>query len=113
MKAIFVSLFLTACASTATSENKPLGTNALKQYQACSHADQCIRVDNSCCNCANGGETISINRKFEVPFRQQFPCRMVVCSQKAGDCIFRVPNCVKGFCELIALKDAPQFPAKK
>jgi hypothetical protein len=92
-------LSLYGCAGAPPRE-QPLSGENLKQYQACHHTGDCVRVNNGCCDCANGGDTVAIHRKFEKEFRDLFPCRDVACTQKAGDCKFHEPSCEAGLCKL-------------
>ena len=91
----------TSCAAPNTRDHtSPLPEGQLRQYQACYHASECVRVDNGCCDCANGGDTIAINRKFEKVFRENFDCRRIICPQRPGDCNFSEPACENGYCKL-------------
>lgn len=101
-------LLLTACARAPTKLSNP--RTDLAPLQRCDDASECVRVDNGCCNCANGGDTISINRKFEKEFRTSFDCEGVVCTERAGDCLFREPACVNHLCVLGPQKQ--RFPRK-
>lgn len=99
MHALSLFLFFTIPAFAADA-TKPLPAAEVKQYQACHHTADCVRVDNGCCDCANGGDTIAIHRKHEKTFRAFFKCDKTPCTQKAGDCTFQEPVCKNGFCEL-------------
>ncbi len=93
-------LFPLSPAAHAAGRSKPLPDAELKQYQACHHTEDCVRVNNGCCDCANNGGTVSIHRKHEKKFRALFDCNKTICTQRAGTCMFREPVCKKGFCEL-------------
>ena len=111
MVRIFAILFLVAgCSTPPVWGTKPLPRESIRQYQECTDTSECIRVDNGCCNCANGGDTVAIHRKFEKEFRDHFNCQEVICPQRAGDCMFREPICRNGLCELGA---RPQLFPKK
>ncbi|MGZ3655155.1 MAG: hypothetical protein ACXVCS_06355 [Bdellovibrionota bacterium] len=97
MKAI---LLLLASTWAFAGQVRPLDPSELRQYQTCEDDSNCIRVTNGCCDCANGGDTAAINRKFDKQFQSHFDCRKIICSQKAGACNFREPVCVNGFCAL-------------
>jgi hypothetical protein len=109
---VFAALALAACSHRGPAAfSGPRGAADLAPFQACDDASECIRVDNGCCDCANGGSTVSINRKFEKEFRSLFDCRGVICSQKVGACLYREPQCDGGRCVL-----GPQrqlFPRKR
>jgi hypothetical protein len=105
-------IFFAGCShDPAIVPTAPLPMLEVVQYQACDDSSECIRVDNGCCDCANGGQTIAINRKFESEFRAKFDCDRVVCTQRAGSCQFLDPVCQSGRCVLG--KRAQLFPRKK
>ena len=101
-------ILLSACARTPSVYWRPLPDSVVEEYQTCNDDSECIRVDNGCCDCANGGATVAINRKHEGDFRAHFDCRRVMCTQRAGECLFREPVCVKHRCALG--QRAQQFP---
>ena len=103
-------LAASACSSAPAARTKPFVPDELRQYRKCNDTSNCIRVDNGCCDCANGGGTISINREFDKQFHALFDCKKVMCTQRAGTCLFREPVCKDGFCELGPQKQL--FPKK-
>ena len=91
----FLSLLcLASCAHVSPGE-RPLPAEYFRAYQACDHDTDCVRANNGCCDCANGGELISVHRKHEKDVRDLFHCPHVMCTQMAGDCSFQVPYCKK------------------
>lgn len=105
-----ILLAASACSHHPAAFSGPRPVSELSRFQHCDDESECIRVDNGCCNCANGGATTSINRKFEDEFRAAFDCRGVICTQKAGACLFREPLCQDHLC---VLGHRPQrFPVK-
>jgi hypothetical protein len=98
--AVLLALACSACSHSPEPRTKPLPAEALLPYQGCTDSSECIRVDNGCCDCANGGATVAIHRKFEKELRDRFQCEDVMCTQRAGDCKFREPVCRNGRCEL-------------
>lgn len=88
------------CAACAQVPVPPLPENELRALQACRSAGECVRVVNGCCDCANGGETVAVHRKFEATLRARFDCAKTLCAGKVGDCQFREPECVRGLCTL-------------
>ena len=87
-------LLLGSCTHMSQSE-KPLPLEYFQAYQACDHDSDCVRVNNGCCDCANGGVLISVHRKHEKDVRDLFHCPHVMCTQRAGDCMFQIPFCNK------------------
>lgn len=102
-----LAILLLLSSSPLIAAEKPLASDALKKYQACDHASDCVRVTNGCCDCANGGDTAAIHRKHEKKFRDLFPCKLSVCTQRAGDCMFAIPACENGLCVLVPPKKDP------
>ena len=106
----FVLLLLLAPTAFA-ARTKPFNAEELRRYQKCADTSNCIRVTNGCCDCANGGETTAVSRDFDKKFEKLFRCETTICTQKAGDCNFREPVCVRGLCQLGPNKD--HFPEDK
>jgi hypothetical protein len=102
---------LLASAGAHAARTKPLSPAELKQYQTCEDTSNCIRVTNGCCDCANGGDTTAVSRAFDKKFERLFSCGTTMCTQKAGECNFREPVCVQGYCKLGPNKD--RFPKDK
>ena len=88
---------------TSQAENiNPLPTEAVKEYQVCAEDSDCVVAQNGCCDCANGGEDVAINKNKKVNFLAQFSCEAIMCTQLA-----RIPGCGKeevecaqGLCKL-------------
>jgi hypothetical protein len=108
MRALLLLLLL---APIAQARTKSFTAAELKQYQKCEDTSNCIRVTNGCCDCANGGDTTAVSRAFDKKFEKLFSCEKTMCTQKAGDCNFREPVCVKGLCQLGPNKN--HFPKDK
>lgn len=87
-----LTLLVAACSHVSQGE-KPLPAEYFRAYQTCDHDSDCVRANNGCCDCANGGEVIAIHRKHEKDVRDLFRCPHVMCTQRAGDCMFQVPYC--------------------
>ena len=109
MRALVLLLLLAPAAFAART--KPFSAAELKKYQKCEDTSNCIRVTNGCCDCANGGDTTAVSREFDKKFEKLFSCDKIMCTQKAGDCNFREPACVKGYCQLGPNKE--RFPKDK
>ncbi len=100
IQALILLLTFTSPSLAEGRRSAPLPASKYKKHQFCRHTADCVRVDNGCCDCANGGDTIAIHRKFEAKFRAQFKCDGIACPQKAGDCGFREPECKDNVCVL-------------
>ena len=98
-KIIFVSMLLVFAACESTSTNNTGGggnTSALSSsetlsYRACEKDDDCVYVNNGCCDCANGGEDLAINKTKLEEFTKLFSCENVACTM-----IGAVPPCGTG-----------------
>lgn len=112
MRVLFLFLLLALAAPEAhAARTKPFTAEELKQFQKCEDTTHCIRVTNGCCDCANGGDTTAVDRAFDKKFETLFSCEKTICTQKAGDCNFREPECVNGYCQLGPNKN--HFPKDK
>lgn len=94
-KLSLLSMLLISCA-TKEVRQPPLPKSDLADFQRCDTDTDCVRATNGCCDCANGGEAIAVHRKHEKTLRDFFPCTNVMCTQKAGDCMYWIPFCNKG-----------------
>lgn len=63
----------------------------LGKYQYCGTDSDCIKANNGCCDCANGGADVAVNRKDYDSFRARFDCLHVNCTERA-----RIPACASG-----------------
>jgi hypothetical protein len=81
---------LAACSHRLQPLSGPRPDTDLAELQPCDDDSECVRVDNGCCDCANGGASTAINRKYEKEFRDSFDCRRTICSQKAGNCLSQI-----------------------
>lgn len=93
----------------AEEKSRPSGKEMLpkadlRKFQACDHDSDCVRATNGCCDCANGGEMIAVHRKHEKAVRDLFPCKGVLCTEKAGECMHWLPVCAKGLCDVVPPK---------
>lgn len=93
-----------AQAKSRPSGKEMLSKAELKKFQECDHDTDCVRATNGCCDCANGGEMIAVHRKHEKAVRALFPCKGVLCTEKAGECMHWLPVCSKGLCSVVPPK---------
>ena len=66
-----------------SSNTVPLPANTLANYQSCTSDDDCIFVNNGCCDCANGGEEATINKNYVDEFNGEFDCEGIACTEVA------------------------------
>ncbi len=97
---LFCVLPLCSCSHAPGALTEARTDKELKKLQSCDADSDCVRVDNGCCDCANGGQSTAINRQYEKEFRDGFDCRNVFCSQKVGNCLYLDPVCRNHRCEL-------------
>lgn len=73
----------------------------LGRYQYCATDKDCVWVINGCCDCANGGEEIAINKKFEEIFKKRFDCLNVSCTERTPipPCGSGVVSCINHKCK--------------
>ncbi len=75
----------------AEKSTKPISGFELGKYQYCGEDRDCVPAVNGCCDCANGGEDVAVNRERLEAFRSRFECLNVSCSEKS-----REPVCGSG-----------------
>lgn len=106
--ALMASLLVLGCGTDQGTQTKgaPLPLSELSAYRGCSHDEQCVWVQNGCCDCANGGEDIAVARDKVAAFRARFACAGVGCTEAsrepacgtgtvacdAGQCVFRAAD---------------------
>jgi len=69
----------------------PVAPRILRSFQACQSDNDCMFVNNGCCDCANGGQETSIRRDLLGKFNDLFLCNNVICTEKG-----RIPPCGTG-----------------
>ncbi len=78
---------------------KPLSSYELGRYQYCGDDRDCMPAVNGCCDCANGGEDVAVNRERFESFRARFSCLSVGCGEKNGQkCGTGLVSCVNHKC---------------
>lgn len=83
---------------------KPISAFELGRYQYCGSDRDCRPAVNGCCDCANGGEDVSVNRERYEAFRARFSCLNVSCGTKQLEpqCGSGVVSCVNHKCRFIS-----------
>lgn len=105
-------LLQTACTDSpaARRAHEPLPLSTLDDYRQCERDDQCVWVNNGCCDCANGGQDIAVRADKKVSFRSHFQCENTPCTAVGA-----VPACGTGTvaCErgLCAYRPKPNHEA--
>ncbi len=79
----------------------PLSEFELGKYQYCGTDADCIKAMNGCCDCANGGQDVAVNRERYNDFRARFDCLNINCTERARipSCGSGVVSCVKHTCQ--------------
>ena len=94
------------------SEGGPLSDSLTLQYKDCQKDEDCILVQNGCCDCANGGEDDAINEDQQTAFLENFDCTTVYCTLLATDppCGSGTIACEFGRCEYTQDSPTQDFP---
>lgn len=101
---LFALALLAACSSKYERDRgprrvtQPLQAHLTTEYRACTTDADCVLALNGCCDCANGGEDIAINREQYKAFRARFSCTNP-CTEMGGDCGHGSVACEDGLCE--------------
>ena len=79
-------------------EPSRLAKEKLKEFQHCETSDDCIFVQNGCCDCVNGGEDVAINKTRVTTFMSLRNCDGVACTEMYGECGKGKISCENGLC---------------
>ena len=84
-----------------TGNTKALNDFELAKYQYCGRDSDCVVSINGCCDCANGGIEVSVNKDRVESFRSRFDCLHVACTRRAASppCQSGVVSCVSHRCQ--------------
>ncbi|HQH28156.1 MAG TPA: hypothetical protein PLP17_12220 [Oligoflexia bacterium] len=87
-------------AKPGTGNTKPLDDFELARYQYCGTDKDCVVSINGCCDCANGGIEVAVNKERRDDFRKRFDCLYFECSHKPANppCANGVVSCVNHKC---------------
>ena len=100
----FVGNRAKAEASRKRGPAEALGEFALAKYQYCGRDADCTVAKNGCCDCANGGEEVAINKERREAFRKNFECLYVSCGEvvPTEPCRSAVVSCVDHRCRYVS-----------
>ena len=84
-----------------TGNTSPLSEFELGRYQYCGKDTDCTVSINGCCDCANGGIEVGVNKERLEDFRQRFDCLYFECGRKLANppCANGVVSCVNHKCK--------------
>lgn len=87
------------------SAGGPLSDSLTLQYKDCQKDEDCMWVQNGCCDCANGGKDDAINADRYSDFLENFDCSKVTCTMMEANpsCGTGSFSCNTGKCEYRAL----------
>ncbi len=93
---------------SAAKTTNPLAYFDLGKYQYCGSDADCIKANNGCCDCANGGKDVAVNKQHLKDFEAQFDCLHVACTMMAAvpPCGSGVVSCVDHKCKYIEFDEA-------
>ena len=79
----------------------PINDFELGRYQYCGADSDCVVATNGCCDCANGGKDVSVNKERLADFQKRFDCLYSKCGDKPSDpiCGSGVVSCVMHKCQ--------------
>ena len=79
---------------------RPMSAAESAPYRSCSRDTDCVVALNGCCNCANGGEDIAVNKARREAFAAHFDCSRTHCTEMGAmaPCGSGSVQCVEGLC---------------
>jgi hypothetical protein len=88
-------------AKPASGNTAPLSDFELGRYQYCGKDADCVVSINGCCDCANGGMEVAVNKERLEDFRKRFECLYVECGRKPANppCANGVVSCIEHKCK--------------
>ena len=92
---------------TSGKRTAPMSDSELGHFQYCGEDADCIKANNGCCDCANGGADVAVSKKLLEEFNQQFECLNTACTEMAATppCGSGVISCVNHKCRYFAVKE--------
>lgn len=81
--------------------DKPLSKLDLSGFQYCGADKDCVKAVNGCCDCANGGVDVGVNKEKLEAFRAQFDCNQTSCPNEDNQqCGTGMISCVDHKCKI-------------
>lgn len=79
----------------------PISDFELGRYQYCGADSDCVVANNGCCDCANGGKDVAVNKERLADFQKRFDCLYAKCGDKRADpiCGSGVVSCIMHKCQ--------------
>lgn len=113
MKNVFLvfSLLAVMCAMSCNSSSSSNNASSVQDtiltetealpYKDCVVDSDCVYTTNGCCDCANGGEDIAVNKTKLTDFQKLFSCDEVACTLIGAvpACGSGTVSCKEGICE--------------
>ena len=89
---IALTVLLVACGSGGNGNAiDPLSSDKLSEFQSCAVDSDCVVAQNGCCDCANGGQDVAVNKDELDDFQSSFNCAAVLCTALGA-----IPPCGSG-----------------
>ena len=109
MRHILPILFVFLVTPQVLAEEKTtelLSDFELGRYQYCGDDSDCMQAINGCCDCANGGVDVAVNKLRYEDFRARFNCLEVECGKNDANssCGNGVVSCINHKCKYIPKK---------
>ena len=102
---LLLSLLTMGCSATLTNPSNGadtvLGEAETIAYRDCTVDSDCVYTTNGCCDCANGGQDIAVNKTKRADFESLFSCGGVACTMIGAvpPCGSGTVSCKSGICE--------------
>jgi len=92
-----------------TGNTKAIDDFELAKYQYCGADSDCTVSTNGCCDCANGGVEVAVNKSRLEAFRDRFDCLHIECTQVIANppCANGVVSCINHRCQYFDDRPAP------
>ena len=85
----------------------PMPESEVSRYTECGSDSDCVLANNGCCDCANGGRTVAVNKIRLADFQNRFSCDHVACTEMARmpECMTELVTCVSHKCKVISSEE--------
>ena len=85
-----------------TKTDKPLSDLELSAFQYCGTDRDCVKAVNGCCDCANGGVDVAVNKEKLSQFSSHFDCNSTSCENTNNQqCGTGVVSCIELKCHYL------------